>query len=221
MRLVFLGPPGAGKGTQARVAAQSLGVPQISTGEIFRAAIAAGTEMGRQAKKHIDAGGLVPDDVTVGIVRDRLVQPDCQKGYILDGFPRTLPQAEALDRLLAELHTALDGVVNFAVPDDEVVARLAGRRVCRACGETYHVRFNPSPKGERVCGACGGELYQRSDDSEAAIRQRLVTYNQQTEPLIGYYRAAGRLRDIAANAAIETVQQSLREVLAGLAARRP
>lgn len=219
MRLVFLGPPGAGKGTQARVAALSLGVPQISTGEIFRAAIAAGTLMGTLAKKHIDAGGLVPDEVTVGIVRDRLVQPDCQKGYILDGFPRTLPQAEALDLLLTELGTTLDGVVNFAVPDEGVVARLAGRRVCRTCGETYHLRFNPSPKGS-ACGACGGELYQRSDDSEAAIRQRLVTYNQQTEPLIGYFRASGRLRDVDADAAIEQVQQSLREVLAELAARR-
>lgn len=217
MRLVFLGPPGAGKGTQARVEAERLGIPQISTGDMFRAAIAAGTPLGIEAKKRIDAGGLVPDAVTVGLVRERVAQADCARGYVLDGFPRTLPQAEALDTLLTELGQRLDGVINFDVPDADVVARLGGRRVCRQCGATYHVTFNPSARGAQ-CAACDGELYQRSDDSEDAIRARLVTYAAQTQPLIAYYRESGRLFDIAAAAPIAEVQATLREVLDRLAA---
>lgn len=219
MRLVFFGPPGAGKGTQARVTAGQLGIPQISTGDMFRAAMAAGTPLGREAKKHIDQGNLVPDAVTIGLVRERVTQADCARGYILDGFPRTLPQAEALDALLAELGQKLDGVVNLAVPDAEVVKRLGGRRVCRACGATYHVVFNPSPAGER-CGACAGEMYQRSDDTEAAIRARLTNYTAQTAPLIGYYERSGRMHTIDGAAPIDGVRAALREVLDRIAAGR-
>ncbi|KKM12652.1 adenylate kinase [Clostridiales bacterium PH28_bin88] len=195
MRLLLMGPPGAGKGTQAEVLTSKLEVPHISTGDMFRKAIKEGTELGRKAKEYMDAGQLVPDEVTIGIVRERLNEPDCAKGFLLDGFPRTVPQAEALDRILASTGRGLDAVLNIEVPREKLVDRLTGRRVCRACGATYHVLFNP-PKAGGVCDHCGGELYQRSDDTVETVENRLDVYERQTAPLIAYYRDKGLLQSI-------------------------
>lgn len=195
MRLILLGPPGAGKGTQAKMLTEKYGVPQISTGDILRAAVAAGTPLGKEAKTHMDRGALVPDDVVIGIVRDRLAEPDCQRGYLLDGFPRTVAQAEALTRMLKELGAPLPIVVSLEVPEEELVRRLAGRRVCQACGESFHVEFHP-PRVAGRCDKCNGNLVQREDDREETIRRRLQVYREQTEPLIGYYRSQGLLKTV-------------------------
>lgn len=192
MRLVLLGAPGAGKGTQAVNLSEKLGVPHISTGDIFRYNIKAGTPLGKMAKDYIDKGALVPDEVTVGIVKDRLLKDDCINGYILDGFPRTIPQAESLDRVLAEMDVTLDYAIDIYVRDSEIVRRLSGRRVCPECGMSYHIDFGP-PEKPGVCDSCGAQLVQREDDLEDTVLNRLNTYHKQTEPLIEYYKAEGKL----------------------------
>ncbi len=195
MYILLMGPPGAGKGTQAEKLIEEFKIPHISTGDMFRAAVSAGTELGKEAKKYMDAGGLVPDVVTIGIVREGLSKPECANGFILDGFPRTEEQAVALDGILKDLGIKLTGVVNISVPDSELVARVVGRRICKACGSTYHVSFNPS-KVENVCDKCGGNLYQRNDDKEETVVNRLHAYHEQTEPLIEYYKKQGLYKDI-------------------------
>ena len=195
MNIIMLGPPGAGKGTQAKMLVEKLGIPQISTGDMLRAAVKEGTPMGLKAKEYMDGGKLVPDEVVIGIVKDRLAADDCAKGFILDGFPRTIPQAEALDKVLAEMGKKIEYVVNVAVPESELLTRLTGRRTCKKCGAMYHVKFNP-PKQDGVCDKCGGELYQRDDDKEETILNRLKVYNDQTAPLIEYYKKQGVLVDI-------------------------
>ena len=195
MRIVLLGPPGAGKGTQAKDLVEKYGIPQISTGDILRKNVADKTPLGVEAKNYMDKGELVPDSVVVGIVRDRLKEPDAQKGYILDGFPRTVPQAEELDKALAGMGTPLDRVLSIEVPEAELVKRLSGRRTCRSCQAGYHVMFKPS-KVEGKCDSCGGELYQRDDDKEDAIKNRLKVYEASTAPLIGYYNGKGKLRSV-------------------------
>jgi len=190
-----MGPPGAGKGTQAEKLVSQFQIPHISTGDMFRAAVQNGTELGKEAKRYMDAGGLVPDAVTIGIVRERLTQADCSKGFILDGFPRTSEQARALDGILKDLSINLTGVVNIGVPDTELVSRVTGRRICKACGATYHIAYNPS-KVEGICDKCGGVLYQRDDDKEATVKNRLEAYHSQTAPLIDYYKQQGVFIDI-------------------------
>ena len=204
MRLVLVGPPGAGKGTQAQFVAAHLAVPQISTGDIFRANVSQGTPLGKQAKEYMDKGDLVPDEVTVGMVRDRLAEDDTKRGFLLDGFPRTVPQAVQLDELLAGLGTKLDVVLELVVDDDEVVRRLSGRRTCRNCGTIWHVDFDP-PTKEGVCDNCGGELFQRDDDQAATIRHRLEVYYEQTAPLVGYYAERGILVGIDAMGPVDDV----------------
>lgn len=172
MNIIMLGPPGAGKGTQAKMLVEKFGIPQISTGDMLRAAVAEGTELGKKAKEYMDKGQLVPDEVVIGIVEERLKKSDCEKGFILDGFPRTVPQAEALDKILEKMGKKIDYVINIVVPDVEILKRLTGRRTCKQCGAMYHVIYNP-PKQEGVCDKCGGELYQRDDDKEETIKNRL------------------------------------------------
>jgi adenylate kinase len=206
MRVVLVGAPGAGKGTQAKFLAQHYAIPQISTGDIFRANIAAQTDLGCKAKQYMDAGELVPDEVTIGIVRERVAQDDTAPGFLLDGFPRTVPQAEALQQILDELHTPLDVVLELQVDDDEVVRRLSGRRTCHTCGHVWHIEFDPPSKPE-VCDVCGGELFQRDDDLPDTIRRRLEVYAKQTAPLIGFYSAAGLLRSISAQGAVDEITE--------------
>ncbi len=195
MRVILLGPPGAGKGTQAKILTERYRVPQISTGDILRAAVAAGTPLGKEAKSYMDRGVLAPDEVVIGIVRDRLTESDCQSGYLLDGFPRTVTQAEALTRILKELGTPLPTVVSLEVSEEELVRRLAGRRTCEGCGEPFHAGFHP-PRVSGICDKCGGNLIQREDDREETIRRRLQVYREQTEPLIGYYKTQGLLKTV-------------------------
>jgi adenylate kinase len=206
MRIVLVGAPGAGKGTQAKYIGQHFGVPAISTGDIFRANLAAQTPLGLAAKRFMDKGDLVPDEVTIGIVRDRLSQGDADGGFLLDGFPRTLPQAEALDGMLDELGQPIDAALELKVDEDEVVRRLSGRRTCRKCGHVWHTEFDP-PKTDGVCDICGGELFQRDDDKPETIRRRLQVYNDQTAPLVGYYRDKGLLRTIEATGKVDEITQ--------------
>lgn len=201
MNIIFLGPPGAGKGTQAQIVCQRLEIPQVSTGDMLRAAIAAGTEMGRKAKEYMDQGQLVPDEVVIGIVKDRLADPDCQKGYILDGFPRTVEQAKALSTF-----AKIDVAINLDVPDDVLVKRLSGRRVCPLCGAPYHVdRLN----GETVCRADGTPLIQRDDDKAETVLNRLAVYHQKTAPLIDHYREAGLLKNIGGGLSLEEISEEI------------
>ncbi len=204
MRLVLVGPPGAGKGTQAEFIAAHLAVPKISTGDIFRANVSEGTPLGVEAKRYMDAGQLVPDEVTINMVRERLGEPDAADGFLLDGFPRTVPQAAALDKLLADLGDALDLVLELIVDEDEVVRRIAGRRQCRGCQKTWHVEFD-APAREGVCDRCGGQLYQRDDDKVEVIEERLRVYRRDTAPLIDYYGAQGKLVGIDATGPVEDV----------------
>lgn len=212
MKLILLGPPGAGKGTQAKMLMDRYGIPQISTGDILRAAVKAGTPMGLRAKSFMDAGGLVPDDVVVGIVRERIQEDDCKAGFILDGFPRTVPQADALAEALTALGRPLDAVVSLAVDVEALVERLTGRRTCRDCGLGYHVTF-AAPKAAGICDACGGELVQRDDDREETIRRRLDVYNEQTSPLIDYYRKSGLLSEVDGMLSMDAVQDEILAIL--------
>lgn len=195
MKIVMLGAPGAGKGTQAKMIASKYGIPHISTGDIFRANIKNGTELGRKAKQFMDQGLLVPDGLTVDLVTDRLSQDDCARGYILDGFPRTIPQAEALDTALKARGEALDYAVDVDVPDENIVSRMSGRRACTGCGATYHIVHNPSKKGD-VCEVCGEALALRDDDKPETVQKRLTVYHDQTQPLIDYYSAKGILKTV-------------------------
>jgi adenylate kinase len=204
VRLVLVGPPGAGKGTQAQFISSNLSIPKISTGDIFRSNVSGGTELGRQAKAFMDRGDLVPDEVTIAMVSSRLQEDDAQVGFLLDGFPRNVPQAETLKKLLAEWDARLDIVLELVVDDDEVVRRLSGRRTCRKCGRIWHVVFDP-PARQGICDDCGGELFQRDDDQEETIRHRLDVYNQQTRPLIAYYADEGTLLGIDATGPVEEI----------------
>jgi adenylate kinase len=204
VRLVLVGPPGAGKGTQAQFISSNLSIPKISTGDIFRYNVSTGTELGRQAKAFMDKGDLVPDEVTIAMVSSRLQEDDAQVGFLLDGFPRNVPQAETLKKLLAEWDARLDIVLELVVDDDEVVRRLSGRRTCRKCGRIWHVVFDP-PARQGICDDCGGELFQRDDDQEGTIRHRLDVYQQQTRPLIAYYADEGTLLGIDATGPVEEI----------------
>ncbi len=210
--IVFIGPPGSGKGTQAKILEKKLGLPQVATGDLFRYNLKNDTELGLLAKKYMDAGELVPDEVTIRMVEDRLSRDDCRNGAILDGFPRNLHQTVALDEMLAP-YGGVRVVPLFTVDDDVVVERISGRRVCRNCGAVYHVKFNP-PKKDGVCDVCGGELYQRDDDKPETVKNRLYVYYKQTAPLIGYYFAKGLLEEINASAPVDEVTAALLAVLA-------
>lgn len=215
MRVIMLGPPGAGKGTQAKQIAERYEVPHVSTGDMFRANLQQGTALGEEARSYMDAGDLVPDDVVVRMVDDRIQQADAQRGWVLDGFPRTLVQAQALDQVLGAEDRPIDVVLRFAVDDDEVVERLSGRRVCRECGQIYHVTANP-PEQEGVCDVCGGELHQRDDDTEEVIRTRLASYAEDTEPLEQFYDDRGLLRDVPATGEIDEVTERVMDTLADI-----
>jgi len=212
MRLVLLGAPGAGKGTQAKKLIEKYGIPQISTGDLLRAAVSAGTQLGKEAKSYMDRGELVPDRVVLGMVEERLKRDDCKKGYILDGFPRNVAQAEALDKMLNDLGMSLDAALSVDVPFDDLMKRLTGRRTCKACGQMYNIYFNP-PKKEGVCDKCGGELFQRDDDKEETIKKRLEVYNSQTSPLIDYYSKKGILKSVNGTGSIDEIFANICKVL--------
>lgn len=214
MNILFMGPPGAGKGTQAAAIVNEYEIPHISTGDAFRLAIKEGTPIGIKAKEYMDQGLLVPDDVTIGIVAERLQQSDCEKGFLLDGFPRTLSQAEALDGILSRLNTQLDHVINLKVDRNKLLARLTGRRICKNCGATYHVIFNP-PAQEGICDKCAGELYQRSDDNEESVGIRLDEYINKTTPLLEFYENKGKLRQIDGEKEIGAVSDEIVSLLRG------
>jgi adenylate kinase len=215
VNIVLMGLPGAGKGTQAEKIIEKYGIPHISTGDMFRAAIKEGTELGMKAKSFMDNGNLVPDEVTIGIVRERLSKEDCLKGFLLDGFPRTVAQAEALENILSDLGKKMNYVINIEVDKDILMERLTGRRICKECGATYHLIFNP-PKEEGVCDRCGGELYQRADDNEETVQNRLDVNIQQTKPLLDYYEDKGYLKNIDGQQDIVKVFAGIDELLGGL-----
>ena len=214
MHILLMGPPGAGKGTPAANLVKEFGIPHISTGDMFRAAVKEGTELGLQAKACMDAGKLVPDEVTIGIVKERLAKPDCKKGFILDGFPRTVEQADALAGILKELGLSLTAALNITVPAADLIERAVGRRICKSCGATYHVKFNPSKKAG-VCDTCAGDLYQRADDSEETMKNRLSVYEAQTKPLIAYYEKAGVYKEIDGRQPIDDVKAAMIAALKG------
>ncbi|EDY42710.1 adenylate kinase [Streptomyces sp. SPB074] len=215
MRIVLVGPPGAGKGTQAAFLAKKLSVPHISTGDLFRANISQGTELGKRAKSYMDAGNLVPDEVTIGMAKDRMGQADAAHGFLLDGFPRNVGQAEALDGILKEWGVTLDAVLDLEVPEDEVVKRIAGRRICRNdSSHVFHVTYS-KPKQEGVCDVCGGELYQRDDDKEETVRKRLEVYHTETEPIIDFYRAQDLVKTIPALGKVNEVTERALAALEG------
>ena len=212
MKLIMLGAPGAGKGTQAKKIAQKYDIPHISTGDIFRANIKSGTELGKKAKTYMDQGLLVPDELVVDLVVDRVNQDDCANGYVLDGFPRTIPQAEALDAALAKMGQKIDYAIDVAVPDENIVNRMGGRRACVDCGATYHIVFAPT-KVEGICDKCGGSLILRDDDKPETVQKRLGVYHEQTQPLIDYYTAAGALRTVDGTVDINDVFAAIVEIL--------
>lgn len=211
-RMVLLGPPGAGKGTQGEMLSQDLGIPQIATGDILRKAVAEGSDLGKQAQSYMDAGDLVPDGIMVGIIRQRLQDPDAQNGYILDGFPRTVAQAEALDEMLSDIGQGLDAVIHIDVDKETLVKRLSGRLICRDCGATYHAEFNP-PERSGVCDKCGGELYQREDDQEETVRSRLDVFQERTQPLVDYYKQQGVYTAIDGDRAPAEVREEILKTL--------
>jgi len=204
MRIVLLGAPGAGKGTQAKKLVEKFKLPQISTGDLLRAAVAVGTNLGKEAKSYMDKGELVPDSVVLGMVEERLKQDDCKAGYILDGFPRNTSQAEALDKMLAHLNMPLTCALSVDVPFEDLMKRLTGRRTCKACGQMYNIYFNSSSKGN-ICDKCGGELFQRDDDKEETIKKRLEVYNAQTAPLFDYYSKKGILKSVKGTGSIDEI----------------
>lgn len=204
MKIIMLGAPGAGKGTQAKMIAGKYSIPHISTGDIFRANISQGTELGMEAKKYMDQGLLVPDELTVKILLDRVAQDDCRNGYVLDGFPRTIPQAEVLDKALAELGDKVDYAINVDVPDENIITRMSGRRACVKCGATYHVKYN-APKKENVCDACGDGLVLRDDDQPETVKKRLDVYHEQTQPLIEFYSGKNVLKEVDGTADMQDV----------------
>lgn len=212
MNLILLGPPGAGKGTQAKRMVESYGIPQISTGDMLREAVKNQTPLGLEAKKAMDAGQLVSDAVVIGLVKERLGKSDCASGFMLDGFPRTVGQAEELDKVLSDMGKGIDHVISIEVPNQELMGRLTGRRTCKACGSGFHVIFDP-PKVEGKCDKCGGELYQRDDDNEATVSNRLKVYESSTKPLIDYYSGKGLLRPIDGVGAIDDIFGRVKAVL--------
>lgn len=212
MYILLMGPPGAGKGTQAANLVKEFDIPHISTGDMFRAAVKEGTELGKQAKACMDSGKLVPDDVTIGIVKERLSKADCKKGFILDGFPRTVEQAQALDKILAELGLKLTCALNIAVPAEKLIRRAVGRRICKKCGATYHVEFKPSKK-DGICDVCGSELFQRADDNEATMQNRLSAYEKQTKPLISYYEKEALYKEVDGSQSMDKVFQDIVAIL--------
>lgn len=212
MQLIIMGAPGAGKGTQAAFITEEYKIPQISTGDMFRAAVKEGTELGKAAKACMDAGQLVPDEITIGIVRERLSKADCAKGFILDGFPRTVEQADALGKILSELGKTLSSVLNIHVPSEDLIERAVGRRICRSCGATYHIKFN-APAKENICDKCGGELYQRADDTAETMSNRLSVYEANTKPLIDYYKKEGKYIEIDGRQPIASVTADIARAL--------
>lgn len=212
MKIIMLGAPGAGKGTQAKKIAAKYGIPHISTGDIFRANIKEGTELGKKAKEYMDQGALVPDALVVDLVADRVKQDDCKKGYVLDGFPRTIPQAEALDKALAEMGEKMDYAVNVEVPDENIISRMSGRRACVNCGGTYHIKYIPT-KVEGICDNCGGELILRDDDKPETVKKRLEVYHNQTQPLIDYYTGAGILAEVDGTKEMDEVFSDIVKIL--------
>lgn len=214
MHILLMGPPGAGKGTQAAKLVEKFKVPHISTGDMFRVAVKNQTELGKKAKACMDQGKLVPDDITIGIVKERLSQPDCQKGFILDGFPRTVEQARALTKIVSEVGIKLTCALNINVPTQDLLERAVGRRICKKCGATYHIKFN-KPQKDGICDLCGGELYQRADDSKETMKNRLSVYEKQTKPLIAYYQAAGLYKEVDGNQSMDSVYNDLVAVLQG------
>ena len=215
MRLILLGGPGAGKGTQAKKLVEKYNIPQISTGDILRGAVKNNTELGQKAKSFMDSGELVPDEVIIGIVKDRIQEEDCKNGFIFDGFPRTTAQAEALDTMLTELNITLDAAINFKVSDEVIVARMSGRRTCAQCQAVFNVKFNP-PKQEGVCDKCSGELTQRDDEKEEVVRNRLKVYEDQTAPLIEFYNNKGLLKNVNGEQEINTIFEELTNLLDNL-----
>lgn len=212
MFILLMGPPGAGKGTQAEKLIRDYGIPQISTGDMFRVAVKSGTELGKEAKSYMDKGALVPDSVTIGIVGERLAQKDCQKGWILDGFPRTEAQAKALDAILKEIHISLTAVLEIKADAKGLIKRISGRLVCKGCGASFHKDFRP-PAKEGICDNCGGELYQRADDNEATVGERLEVYEKSTRPLIDYYKKTGKLYEIDGDQEMDKVYDDICGVL--------
>lgn len=212
MKIVMLGAPGAGKGTQAKMISEKYGIPHISTGDIFRANIKENTDLGKKAKEYMDKGLLVPDELVVDLVVDRLAQDDAKTGYVLDGFPRTIPQAEALDEALAKIGEKLDYAIDVDVPDENIINRMSGRRACVSCGGTYHIKYNPTKK-EGICDACGGELILRDDDKPETVKKRLNVYHEQTQPLIDYYTKAGILKEVDGTVDLEAVFQAITAIL--------
>ena len=212
MKIVMLGAPGAGKGTQAKKISEKYAIPHISTGDIFRANIKENTELGQKAKTYMDKGLLVPDELVVDLVVDRLSQDDAKKGYVLDGFPRTIPQAKALDEALEKIVEKLDYAINVDVPDENIVRRMSGRRACVSCGGTYHIKYNPT-KTEGVCDACGGDLVLRDDDKPETVKKRLDVYHEQTQPLIDYYKESGVLKDVDGTVDLEDVFAAIVSIL--------
>jgi len=220
MNLIFLGPPGAGKGTQAKIISRKYSIPQVSTGDILRTAVRESTPMGIRAKEYMDSGALVPDEVVIGIVEERLKQPDCEKGFILDGFPRTVGQADSLALILEGFGKRIDHVVSISVDDEELLKRISGRRACEKCGKGYHLIFDP-PKDPSVCDACGSALFQRDDDKEETMRKRLVEYNSKTAPLIEYYREKSLLRVVAGIGTIEDICENIIKAIDGCRCDNP
>ena len=212
MKIIMLGAPGAGKGTQAKKIADKYGIPHISTGDIFRANIKNGTELGKKAKAYMDQGALVPDELVVDLVADRVKQPDCEKGYVLDGFPRTIPQAESLDKVLASMGQKIDYAINVEVPDKNIVRRMSGRRACVGCGATYHIVYAPT-KTEGVCDRCGEKLILRDDDKPETVTKRLSVYHEQTQPLIEYYGKQGSLKEVDGTMDMEDVFADICKIL--------